>query len=630
IDGNADFVPAADHAVPQPKPIEKMTVEEPFLRGVDEEKHGEEGASSKTNQQVLGRDPGYVPALLKMAWQAYRSADFPRAESFLARALSRNAFDPRVHYVAGVVYRAAGRWTLAEDAFWAAIHYGGPPAPALAQLGELAIRQKHYQEAADLLGRALSYAPDDALARADLAVALRGAGKLEEASKAVEAALDESPLLPFARAERWRIEAAQKHAASPNSGGGSDWAKPLPADVQNYMEVAAWYRGLDDLASADAVLESAVKSLQPPGLSPLVYYYLASDARREGNVTAADGYAAKAQSADYAKVFPNRLEDALVLQEQLQRHPVDPHGQYFLGNFLFAHGRYEDASRLWFQALGEGFENAVLMRNLGLYAQQIKGDLTGAAGFYESAVRLDPNEYRYYVDLDEIYFRLNAAARREKLFATAPAAVLNRDPVLVRRALLATQEKHFDQALELLKEHRFKPWEGGAIVRQMFVQANLQKGRQAFAGGNFGDAEKAFRQALEYPVNLGVGKPGKPRDEEAWYWLGESLAGEQKTEAAQQAWKEAAEEGKSGGGVGQLFRGLALRRLGQTEEANKILKGLTDAAAQAQPSAETLYVTGLLGIVEKRQAEARSNLQRAVQLDPAHWQARLELDQLGR
>lgn len=625
VDGNPDFVPAADRPVSPPKPADQLTVEELFLRGVDQEKHGEGAEAQETYQQVLERDPAYIPALLKLAWQAYQSADFPRAENFVARAVSRNAFDPRVHYVAGVIYRAVQRWTLAEDAFWAAIHYGGPPAPAFAQLGELAVRQKRYAEAAKLLERALSYAPEDALAKADLAVALRREGNLEEANKVVEAVLAETPLLPFARAERWRISAAQRQSTSSAS---ADWAKPFPTDVQNYLEVAAWYRGLDDLASADAVLESAVASFQPSDLSPLVYYYLASDARREGRDNAAADYAKQAQSANLAKVFPNRLEDALVLQEALRKQPVDPHGQYFLGNFLFAHGRYDDASKLWVQALGEGFEYPVLMRNLGLYALEVKKDLAGAAGFYESAVRLDPNEYRYYVDLDEIYFRMNATARREKLFASAPPAVLERDTVLVRRALLAIQEKHYDRALEALRNHRFKPWEGGAIVRQIFVEANLQKGRQALAAGKFGEAEAAFRQALEYPENLGVGKPDKPHNAAAWYWLGECLAGQQKAGAAQEAWREAAEEGKTGREVEQLFRGLALRRLGQTDEAGKVLKGLTNAAL-ANPSAEASYVVGLLGIVEKSPSEARSNLQRAVQLNPAFWQARLELEQLG-
>jgi tetratricopeptide (TPR) repeat protein len=634
IDGNPDFVPTAGKPPLPPKPLEQMTVEELYLHGVDQEKDGRGTAAQEIYQRVLERDPGYVPALLKLAWHAYRAGDFALAETFIARATARDAHDPQVQYAAGVIYRAEKHWTLAQDAFWDCVHFGGAPAPAFAQLGELSIRLKQYQLATLLLGRTLSHNPDDAVARADLAVALRLSGKLSEAEENVNKVLQETPLLPFALSERWRIEAARKSPAS--SKGAAEWAKPLPADVQNYLEVAAWYRDLGDFEDSDAVLQSAVANFPASGISPLVYYYLAANAREEGHDSQADEYNAKAQSANYVKVFPSRIEDAVVIWEELQHHPIDPHGHYYLGNFLFARGRYDDASRLWSQSLGEGFEYSVLMRNLGVYASQVKNDLAGAAGFYESAVRLDPNEYRYYVDLDEIYFRLNATARRDKLFASAPAAVLDHDTVLVRRALLATQERRYDQALGFLKNHSFKPWEGGAIVRQMFVEANVQKGRHALAAGNLTEAEEAFRQALEYPLNLGVGKPDKPHDEEAYYWLGEALAAQQKADSAREAWREAAKEGNSPGRIGrfgrlnQLFRGLALRRLGQTEEANKILSALTEAATATKATATDLYVAGMLDIVEKREAEARNNLRRAVQLDPEYWQARLELEQLGR
>ena len=78
-----------------------------------QEKDGQEEPAHKTYERVLARDPGYVPALVKQAWWRYRAADLPGAESSIARAMARNAFDPAVHYAAGVIYRAAGRPTLA-------------------------------------------------------------------------------------------------------------------------------------------------------------------------------------------------------------------------------------------------------------------------------------------------------------------------------------------------------------------------------------------------------------------------------------------------------------------------------------------------------------------------------------
>lgn len=627
VDGNPDLVPGATSAQSPPS-HEKLTVEELFLRGAEQEKDGNEEAAAATYEQALQRDPGFIPALLKQAWRYYRSEDFARAEDSIRGAIGRDPSDQQVQFAAGVIYRASGRWALAEDAFWASIHYGGPQAPALAQLGEISIHKKKYQEAAALLRRAVSVNPDDAVAWTDLAVALRLGGEPCETRKTYGEALEKMPLLPFALVERWRSYEACGTVGLSSAERADSWKKTLTRDVQQYLEVAAWYQRLGDLSSSDAILQAALKDLPADRLSPLVYYYLASNAREKGDDKQAEAYANQAAAAPYDKVFPNRLEDAQVLEDALAHHPGDSHAAYFLGNFLFARRRYEDASRLWSQAREQGFEPPELLRNLGLYAWKIKQDLKAAQGFYESAVRLDPNEYRLYVDLDEIYAQLGDMAQREKLFAQAPASVRNHDTVLVRLALLATQQKHYDQALGLLMPHRFKPWEGGAIVREMYVLANVQKGRQALAARSAIEAEAALRQALEYPHNLGAGKPDQPHDEEALYWLGEALAAEGKNDAAREAWSEAAAEGKNGYGGARLFAGLALRRLGQTDEAARLLGPLaTPGGERGKAGAEDFYLAGLLALFENHQELASDDLQKALKLDPSLWRARIELEQ---
>jgi len=625
VDGNPDFVPAAGSSLPPRVAPEKMSVEALFLFGVEQEKDGKEEAAAETYQRVLERDPGYVPALLKLAWRQYRSADFQSAERYIARALARNGTDPAVHYAAGVIYRAAQRWTLAQDAFWAAIHYGGMPAPAFAQLGEIAIRQKRYDEAASLLRRALSYSPDDALVMTDLAVALRLAGKHGESEKAVQEALTKMPLLPFALAERWRIALLMRPESAMGAAAGETWAKPLVHGVQPYLEVAVWYRNLGDFASADAVLQSALEGLPSEAVSPLVYYYLASNARQQGATRQAQEYATRAASAPYEKVFPHRIEDALVLLEALLQNPLDAHAQYFLGNFLFSRGRYEDASRVWLQALGEGFEYSVLQRNLGLYAWHVKKELTGAAGFFERAVQLAPNDYHLYLDLDEIYAQLDDTSRRVKLMAQAPAPVLGRDTVRLRRALLHLRQKQYDQALEILKDHRYKPWEGGEIVRQVYVAASLEKGRASLAAGKVHEAAEAFRYATEYPENLGVGKPDAPHDEQAFYWLGEALQGAGNKDAARAAWEQAAVGGSAKPGTSRVFQAQALRRLGRSEEAEKILSDLLEAATKEKLSAHNLYVAGLVEWA-RNHAAARDFFRQALEADAGFWPARLELE----
>ncbi len=630
IDGNPDFVPAAGVRTTPQKSAEAMSVEELFFSGVEAEKGGNEQTAHATYLAVLKRDPGYIPALVKLAWHDLRAGDFRSAEGFLATALARDDRNVETLYAAGVVYRAAHDWLRAQDMFWGDIRFGGDPAPAYAELGEIALTLHDYYQASELLYQSLSFNPGDVMATADLAMALRLAGHTEKAEKTITQALAAMPLLPYARAECWMIETAKEKAGQKAAvPAPEDWAKPYPASPETCLEVAAWYRTLGDVADSDAVLQFALKQLPAQANTPVIYYYLAANAREEGNKERANDFARQGEAAPYAQVFPNRLADAEVIDVQLQDHPLDAHALYLLGNFLFAHDRYEEGAHSWTEAFGQGFESSVLMRNLGLYSWRIKNDPADAASFYEKAVKLAPDDYRLYTDLDEIYQRLNSTSHREKLFAEAPASVRNRDTVIVRQALLLIQEQKYDQALGLLKDHRFKPWEGGVLAREIYVLANFQKGRKAMDDNAPAAAEAAFRQALEYPVNLGTGKPDKPHDEEAWFWLGEALKAQDKASAAHDAWTQAAEEGQENTPLASLYRGLALRRLGQNDASAKTLDGLTQVKSGEKHAAAEFYAAGLLDLYDRRGPEAAAKLKAALDADPDFWPARLMLDRMG-
>ena len=231
-----------------------------------------------------------------------------------------------------------------------------------------------------------------------------------------------------------------------------------------------------------------------------------------------------------------------------------------------------------------------------------------------------------YVDLSDLYAQLAGTDQREKLFARSPQSVLDRDTVRMRRALLLTEQKQYEQALALLKDHRFKPWEGGQVVRQVFVACNLEEGRANLAAGRYREAEDAFRRAAQYPENLGVGKPNEPHDEEALYWLGEALKGEGKDSEARGAWEEAAKVGKRTPTASQPFEAAALSKLGRSEEGEKLAASLVDNASKESAGATALFVAGLAEALRGRSGPAQQFFQRALEIDPALWQARIEID----
>lgn len=621
VDGNPDFVPAAGtrllHRISYTPntPLEQL-----YLHGLFLEKQGKLQAALKVYREVLTRDPGYLPALHKDAIYAYLAGDMQRAESQINRALARNSEDPATYYLAGVIDRAAGRLTLAQDAFWKSIHYGDRPAPDFAELGELAIRQHEYVNAANLLRRALSYNSGDAMALADLAVAERLAGNVGAAKQASAQALEKMPLLPYALAEQWQ-DAGES---------GEAWSRTVDNDPENYVAVAAWYRDLGAYPSSDAVLRFAIRKLPAKEVPPMVYYDLAENAQT-GRLLGTSGNARTAPvSLHCESFFPNRVSDALVLTQATARDPKDACAQYALGNFLFAHGRYHDAAALWSKALNEGFENPVLLRNLGVYAWRVKEDLPKAADYYARAIYLHPAGYRLYPELDEIYAQQGDASARAKLFAAAPAQVMNHDIVRARYVLFLIEQSKFDQALSELSTHEFKPWEGAQAIHTMFVVANIGKGYAALHDRHPDQAAKAFRAAMEYPKNLGVGRPAHPEEAQPFYGLGVALESEGAHAEAQSAWKRAAGNGKDAGGISAVYAALALEKLGHPAEAQHILERCIQQTQQSDSNPHSYFVAGLAERYQGDAETATKDFHRALDLDPSFWQARLALSGTNR
>ena len=633
VDGNPNLVPLAGKPIAQPIPINAQTpIEQLYLQGVFLEKTGDELGAQKFFDRVLEQDSGYVPALLKEAWYSYSAANFNKAESLITRAADRDTEDPYIAYTHGVIDRADGHYSLANDALWNAIHYGAAiaPGPTLAasyvELGEIALRQGKPAQAVDLLKSAVGYNPDDAFALADLAVAERLSGNAHDAAESSAEAVKKMPVLPYALAEQWLDSSPSADAASSSN---ASWTSIINADPQNYLAVASWYHSIGAWQSSDAILHLAEANPSAAAIAPVIDYYLASNARQLGHEQQADAYAQKAAAATVTDTFPNRLEDVAVLREALQHNPSDAQAQYSLGNFLFAKDQYDEAATLWEKALGEGFKNAVLLRNLGVYQWNVKHDLSSAATYYSQAVQMSPNDYRLYPDLDEIYTEQGDTSARTALFQNAPPAVLDQDTVRARRALLFLEQGKYDDAMALFANHTYKPWEGGVVMHNMFVFTNIEEGKQQLQNHHPDAAEVSFRKALEYPDNLGSGEPEQPDTAEQMYWIGNALQAQGKVAEAKAAWQKSADQGKGKTNVSAVYSALAYQKLGQDEQAQQLLQGAIQSAAQPKPNAVNYFAAGTAEQYSNHADQARKYFQQALNLDPLFWQARIALKNLG-
>jgi tetratricopeptide (TPR) repeat protein len=627
VDGNTDFVPSAGTALKKKISITPQTpLQDLYLQGVFLQKRGDLQEALKIYDQVLDRDSGYVPALIKKASYFYEAMDLIEAEHLLARARQRNNEDPVVAYTSGLVYRAGGKMGLAKASFRTSIRYshslppGSSLAPAYEQLGELEIREGNYANASRFLRRAIECDPEDALALADLAVAERLSGNTREATTTGAEAVRKMALLPYALVEQW-----QDGQTSGLTTANQNWVATIRSDPDNFIAAASWYHALGAWKSSDAVLQIAMNSLPPMEISPLFYYYLASNARQEGEAVRAKQYANKAGSLPIADVFPNRIADAEVLREAIQKDQADSHPKYALGNFFFAHGQYEKAADLWSQALLQGFNSPVLLRNLGVYQWHVKKDLASAADDYRRAILMSPNDFRLYTDLDKIYEQQDDAAERTKLFRSAPVAVLSQDTVRARHAILLIEESQPDQALALLADHQFEPTEGAVAFYDLFVAANLEKGKILLDKNQPTQAEDAFRRAMQYPPNLGIGEPVQPDTAEQLYFLGTALQAQGKAGEALSVWRDAAAQRHTG--VSAVFSALSYEKLGQKKQAQQILEQCIQAVGGPDATAKDYLAAGIAERYGHRPEIASKDFNGALQLDPLFWQVRVALGQ---
>ena len=107
--------------------------------------------------------------------------------------------------------------------------------------------------------------------------------------------------------------------------------------------------------------------------------------------------------------FPNRLEDVLILEAAQRINPADARSPYYLGNFWYAHRRYDEAIACWERASELDPSFATAQRNLGLAYFNKRRNPQLALRCFERAFALNSMDARVFFELDQLYKQLNHA-----------------------------------------------------------------------------------------------------------------------------------------------------------------------------------------------------------------------------
>jgi tetratricopeptide (TPR) repeat protein len=523
-------------------------------------------------REALRRDRGDCRANCALGRWHLRRGEFAQAETLLRAAVARlternpNPYDGEPHYNLGLVLLYQSRRDEAYDAFYKSTWNAAWRGPAYHRLAEIDCTRDAWTQALDHIERSLRTDADNLNARGLKAMILRKLRRDEEAADLIAGTLALDPLDIWARYL---------------SNGQT------PADGQQRLDLAfdLLRAGLYD--DALLVLSVADESANKDGSGAMLLYARAwtlAQFGREEESTAAYQLAAKASSM-YA--FPSRLEEMVLLKETIRTNPQDGRARYYLGNLLYDRRRHAEAIGYWEAATKLDQSLPTVWRNLGIAYYNVRHDVQKARRAFEQARALAPEDARILYEQDQLFKRLGEApAKRLAALENARNLVDRRDDLSVELADLYNHIGRPAEALRILLARKFQPWEGGeGGVLAQYVRAHLLLGREDLEGDRAQAALEHFQSALRPPVELGETWHPLANRNEVEYFLGVAFDALGERERAHACWRRAAS--RQGDFVqmqvcaiseSTFWSGMALGRLGETEQANRLFREIAEYA----------------------------------------------------
>ena len=349
--------------------------------------------------------------------------------------------------------------------------------------------------------------------------------------------------------------------------------------AQNYDELALDYVGAGLIEEAKAVWQIAIEE---GATTPMTYYYLFA-------FCSDDEALEKAEQADPAYCFPNRLEDVIALETAKSRAAQIVNRQsanckyskapYYLGCLYYAARQYDLAIENWELSARLDPQFPTVWRNLALGRFNKQDRQQEALEYMERAFHLDENDERILMELDQLYKRLHHShAERLAFLEKYPQLIQRRDDLVLEEITLLNQVGHYKEAMEKLDGHTFHPWEGGeGKVSTQYQICRVELAKTAIVAKEYEKAVKLLSECLEYPHHLGEGKLYGAQENDFYYLLGIAYDALGQKEKARECWEEATKGPQEPAAAMYyndakpdkiFYQGLALYKLGREGEAH--------------------------------------------------------------
>jgi Tfp pilus assembly protein PilF len=608
---------AADSIPRKFGPVETLTAEVAYQKGLAHEKFGETEQARQSYQAALAKDSGFTQPHLRLGLIALDRVQYAQAIDHFTKALERDVTNGEAHYYLAVIHSELGNDAEAQ------LHLSRllPSASKFNQrdyrLALLKLRHNNLREAATWLAQAAAINPTQLSVREANALLLRKLGRAHEARKEADAILSLDPTNAFASAEK--VFLTDRPAAT-------DWEaldRACAHHAQGYLELATAYFRLSAWNEARRVLERAIlwTASRHEASHPLLHYYKAYAADRGGDEAAARQAVATARSQRLnLEIFPFRRETVQVLRRALDIDPRDANAACLLGEILYSRARRDEAQAAWRAALQSDPHHFHALRDLGMALIEAK-KTDEALSLLTRASEQRPEHLATTILVARLQTQAGSPQSARRVIERALMKQPGNDRLIETMAWVEAQDGQYQRALELILRHTFEPRHQSYSLLHLYQTTSLNAAITALKQPNYPTAIERVRAAGHPPPSLGVDDFAAMQSARLLVFeaLLHQAAGDRK--AALQTWRAAAGTGHSGIGEEGLFRAIALAKSGETAQAEGWFKNFPSVNEQNKQSnrlesrAQAYYLAGVYKAFRGQRNQARESFRQCLLID---------------
>lgn len=496
-------------------------------------------------KESLELDPNYIPSLVEMSRLFYRSMDYDSAYFYARKALSFDTYHPDANFEYGRSARQLGKIFDSLDGYEIAAISTPMRSAAYTEISKIYFASKEYDKAEEYAEKSLI---NNSLNIEGLQLLYLSYKKNKDLLKSAEIAERIKTIDPFNLLILFETTFPDTHLFL------EKFHTEMPD--QSVLELAIWYYSLGLNKESRTLLKAIPESAE----AKYWLAFLSKDTYEETTLL---------QEADLQNPsfeFPFRSESKEVFEWAISKSknwkPV-----YYMALLQGSVNNFE-ATRDLLVTLGDQPDFSPFY---SLRASFTYDDMERERDLIK-AVSLSPTEWRYNHRLTNHYLEKQEFVKATQTIKPLYAKHKDHFPTasLYARALMSNRQ--YLEADKILNAIHILPFEGERGGRVMYREIKMMLAIQALAKGKTNRAEEKVFESLQWPRNLGVGKPYDDQiDTRLEDWMLAMIAIKLNRHADKESYlKKVAQSTHSSNNLATLLQCIAWSQLGEQQKANDL------------------------------------------------------------